>query len=135
MKNLIYGGVIVGCLVVAGVVVFATRGGGPGGIEDLSNETKVWVTCAACDASYEMGEKQFYEQLRQKSAELANPMATARLTCQQCGKDAVVKAVKCEKCGEVFPEGIVPNDFDDRCPKCKHSATEAKRKANLANQN
>jgi predicted Zn-ribbon and HTH transcriptional regulator len=133
MKNLIYGGVIVACLVIAGVVILATRSGGSGGIDSLSNETKTWVTCAACNASYEMGEKEFYEQLRQKSAELANPMAKARLTCQKCGKDAVVKAVKCEKCGEIFPEGIVPNDFDDRCPKCKFSATEAKRKANRAN--
>lgn len=134
MRNLIYGGIIVVCLVVAGVVVFATRSSGSGGTDSLSNETKTWVTCAACNASYEMGEKAYYEQLKQKSVELANPMATARLTCQECGKDAVVKAVKCAKCGEVFPEGIVRNDFGDRCPKCKFSATEANRKANLANQ-
>ena len=135
MKNLIYGGVIVVSLVVAGVVILATRSSGSGGVDSIPDEAQTWVVCAACDASYEMQEKEFYTQLREKSAQLANPMAKPRLTCQKCSKDAVIKAVKCPKCGEVFPEGVVPNDFGDRCPKCKFSATEAKRKANLANQN
>jgi predicted Zn-ribbon and HTH transcriptional regulator len=134
MKNLIYGGIIALCLIIAAVVVFTTRSGGSSGVDSLSDETRTWVICAACGASYEMGEKEFYTQVREKTAELANPMVQARLTCQKCGKDMVVKAVKCPKCGEVFPEGIVLNDFDDRCPKCKFSATEEKRKANRANQ-
>jgi len=132
MKNLIYGGIIALCLIVAVVVVVATRSGGPGGVESLSDDTQVWVLCTACNASYQMGEKQYYTQLQEKTAQLANPMARALLTCQKCGKDKVVKAIKCGKCGEVFPEGIVPNDFDDRCPKCKFSATEEKRKASKA---
>ncbi len=132
MKNMVYGGIIVLCLVVSGIVILVTRSGGSGGIESLSDETQVWVICAACRASYEMGEKEFYTQLRQKSAELANPMARTYLTCRECSRDRVVKAVKCGKCGEVFPEGIVPNDLPDRCPKCKVSATEEKRKASRA---
>ncbi len=35
---------------------------------------------------------------------------------------------------EVFFANSVPNDFDDRCPKCKSSATDAKRKARLSQQ-
>ncbi len=132
MKNLIYGGIIALCLIVAAVVVFATRSSGPGGIDSLSDTAQVWVVCTACNASYQMGEKEFYTQLRDRTAQLANPMARALLTCQKCGKDRVVKAVKCDKCGEIFPEGIVSNDFDDRCPKCKFSATEEKRKASKA---
>ena len=132
MKNLIYGGIIALCLIVAAVVVFATRSSDPSGIDSLSDTAQVWVVCTACNASYQMGEKGFYTQLRDRTAQLANPMARAFLTCQKCGKDRVVKAVKCDKCGEIFPEGIVPNDFDDRCPKCKFSATEEKRKASKA---
>lgn len=132
MKNLIYGGIIALCLIVAAIVVFATRSSGPGGIDSLSDTAQVWVVCTACNASYQMGEKQYFTQLQERTAQLANPMARALLTCQKCSKDRVVKAVKCDKCGEVFPEGIVPNDFDDRCPKCKFSATEEKRKANKA---
>ncbi len=134
MKNLIYGGIIVLCLVIAGIVILVTRSGGSSGVESLSDDNQLWVMCAACRASYEMGEKEFYTQLRQKSVELANPMARAFLTCQKCGKDRVVKAVKCEKCSEVFPEGAVPNDFSDRCPKCKFSPTEETRKARQAAQ-
>ncbi|HPY52238.1 MAG TPA: hypothetical protein PLO68_20400, partial [Sedimentisphaerales bacterium] len=124
MKNLIYGGIIALCLIVAAVVVFATRSSGPGGIDSLSDDTQVWVLCTACNASYQMGEKEFYTQLTDRTAQLANPMARALLTCQKCGKDRVVKAVKCDKCGEVFHEGIVPNDFDDRFSKYKFAATE-----------
>lgn len=132
MKNLVYGGIIVLCLVISGIVILVTRSGGSGGIDSLSDETQVWVICAACKASYEMGEKDFYTQLKQKSVEIANPMVRAYLTCQKCGRDRVVKAVKCGKCGEVFPEGIVPNDLPDRCPNCKFSATEETRKARRA---
>ncbi len=134
MKNLIYGGIIVLCLVISGIVILVTRSGGSGGIDELSDDAQTWVFCVGCKASYEMGEKEFYTQLKQKSVELANPMARAYLTCQKCGKDRVVKAIKCGKCGEVFPEGVVPNDFADRCPKCKFSATEEKRKARQAQQ-
>ncbi len=130
MKNAIYGGIILVCLIVAGIVVFATRSGGSGGIGSLSNDTQIWVKCRACNASYQMGKKDFYEQLRKKSAEIANPMIQARLTCEKCGKDAIMEAIKCDQCGEVFFKGAVPNDFPDRCPNCKYSATEAKRNAN-----
>jgi phage FluMu protein Com len=51
------------------------------------------------------------------------------LTCQKCGQDAVRKAFKCEKCGEVFFVNSVQGDLEDRCPKCKYSAIEAKREA------
>ncbi|HPC93444.1 MAG TPA: hypothetical protein PLU87_00765 [Sedimentisphaerales bacterium] len=132
MKNLIYGGIIALCLIIAVVVVVVTRSSGPGGVESLSDDTQVWVLCTACNASYQMGEKTYYTQLQERTTQMANPMARVLLTCQKCGKDRVVKAVKCAKCGEVFPEGIVPNDFPDRCPKCKFSATEEKRKARKA---
>jgi hypothetical protein len=55
--------------------------------------------------------------------------------------------VKCAKCGQSYEmsekqyfkeleeiANSVPGDFEDRCPKCKHSATEAKRKARLGQQ-
>ena len=62
----------------------------------------------------------------------ANPMGPApALTCEKCGQPSVYKAEKCQNpaCGNVFRSGSVPNDFQDRCPKCKQSATEEIRKA------
>jgi hypothetical protein len=128
MKNVIYAAIIGVCVVVAGIVFVATRSGdsSPG----LTDETQIWVKCARCGATYQMGEKSYYDELHEKAT--ANPtamMITPPLTCEKCGKDGIRKAVKCESCGEVFFEGAVPNDFSDRCPKCKHSATEAKREA------
>jgi len=132
MKNAIYAAVIVVCILVAVLVFVKTRGGGAGGTASIDETEQIWVKCRQCNASYQMGKKKFYEELEEKAK--ANPtpmMMTPLLTCQKCGKDGIMKAHKCEKCGEVFFENSVPNDFADRCPKCKHSETEAIRKARL----
>jgi len=124
-KNVIYAGIIVVCLVVAGVVFMGTRGDEAGGLTD---EKMIWVKCARCGASYQMGEKSYYDALQEKTKANPTPMPVAPpLTCEKCGQDGIREAVKCEKCGEVFFKGAVPNDFSDRCPKCNHSHTEAVR--------
>jgi phage FluMu protein Com len=134
MKNVIYAVVIGVSIVGAGVVFMARRGGGSG-IEKIPDTQMIWVKCAKCNQSYEMGEKQYYKESQEKAAASATPMMiTPLLTCQKCAKDGIMRAYKCEKCGEVFRAGSVPADFEDRCPKCKHSATEASRKARLGQQ-
>jgi len=132
MKNTIYAVVIAVCILVAVLVFVKTRGGGAGGTASIDETEQIWVKCRQCKQSYEMGKKRYYEELEEKAR--ANPtpmMMTPLLTCEKCGKDGIMKAHKCEKCGEVFFENSVPNDFADRCPECKHSETEAIRKARL----
>jgi len=134
MKNLIYVGIIAVCLLVAGIIIFS-RGSGGSGLDDLSDDEQVQVLCMECKASYEMGKKEYYKQLQEKAQTAANPLAARYLDCEKCGKDAIVKAVKCEKCGHIFRENSVPNDIADRCPKCKFSkieAVRAERKKNMA---
>lgn len=132
MKNTIYGAVIAACIVVAVVVFVVTHGKGGKGLDSLSDADQIWVKCGKCNQSYQMGQKQYYKELEEKARANPSPMPIPHpLTCQKCNQDGVRKAFKCEKCGEVSFEGSVPMDFSDRCPKCKHSATEAKRKAVL----
>jgi DNA-directed RNA polymerase subunit M/transcription elongation factor TFIIS len=132
MKNTIYAVVIVACIVVAATVFVTTRSKKSGGVESLSDTQQVWVKCMKCGQSYQMSMKQYYKELEEKMKANPSPMPIAHpLTCQKCGQDAVRKAFKCPNCGEVSFEGSVPGDFPDRCPKCKHSATEDSRKANL----
>lgn len=129
MKNTVYLVVIVICLIGAGVV-FLTRGSkGSGGPSDSS---MIWVKCVKCNQSYEMSEKQYLNEVDKKRASLnLSPIAIVLLTCQKCNQDGIRKAYKCQNpsCGEVFFPASVPNDLADRCPKCKHSALEDKRKA------
>ena len=135
MKNVIYGVVIAACIIVALVVFMLTRSGGGGGIDSISDTEKVWVKCRSCNQAYEMGAKQYYEALRDKStANTTAMMLTPPLTCEKCGKNALFIAEKCPVCGEVFFTGSIPNDYPDRCPKCKHSKTEDSRKARLGQQ-
>lgn len=133
MKNLIYAGVIGVCILVAAVVFMKTRSGGSS--TEISATEMTWVKCLKCGEGYEMSLKDYYDQVAEKSRANPSPLpVTLPLTCQKCSKDGIVKAFKCEKCQEIFRANSVPNDFEDRCPKCKHSATEAKREANKARQ-
>jgi len=51
------------------------------------------------------------------------------MECTQCGKTTAFRAVKCEKCGNVFLYGAQGLDYADRCPKCRYSKKEQDRKA------
>ncbi len=135
MKNTIYA-VVIGVCIVGAIVVFVTRRNkGGAGIDGIADSKMIWVKCVKCNQGYEMGEKQFYREQEEKARANPSPIPVAMpLKCQKCGQDAIRKAFKCEKCGEVSFENSVPADFADRCPKCKHSATEASRKARLGQQ-
>jgi len=127
--------IIIVCFALAGVIFFATRPEGSGGINTIKRgEELYWVKCnnPKCKAEYQMDKKDYYEQIEEKMR--ANPMAmvTPPLTCKECGEQSVLRAVKCEKCGHVFFYGADPTDFADRCPKCGHSKTKADREARLA---
>jgi predicted Zn-ribbon and HTH transcriptional regulator len=135
MKNTIYAIIIAACVLVAVLVFVKTRSGGSGGIDSISATEMVWMKCRACNASYEMPRKQYYKEITEKAAASATAMMlTPPLTCQKCGKNAAFLAEKCPNCGEIFFSGSIPNDFPDRCPKCKHSAVEDSRKARQAGQ-
>jgi hypothetical protein len=128
-------GVIVVCLVVAGLITFARRGGGGGSINSIPEGDMTWVKCnnPDCKAEYQMSKREFYKQQKERF----NPMARTAppLVCKECGKDSLYMAIKCQNCGAVFIEGISgQNDFSDRCPVCKHSATEDSRKSRLSGQ-
>jgi len=128
-------GVIVVCIIVAGLITLAKRGGGSGGIDSIPDDKMTWVKCSnpSCNAEYEMSEKQFHKEMQERF----NPMARSAppLTCEKCGKDSLFQAVKCANpsCGTVFIKGIAgPGDHQDRCPKCGHSETEDIRKKRMA---
>lgn len=135
MKNTIYAIVIAVCILGAVVVFVSRRGRSGAGIDSIAASKMTWVKCAKCNQSYEMSEKQYYKELEEMARAHPSPMPVALpLKCQKCGQDAVRKAFKCEKCGEVSFLNSVPADHEDRCPKCKHSAIEASRKARLGQQ-
>jgi hypothetical protein len=75
MKNMIYIGVIVACLVVAGAVFFL-RGGSGSGPGAISDEELTWVTCLRCGANYEMSLKRFYEEQEEKAKASPTPLPT-----------------------------------------------------------
>lgn len=131
-KKTVMIGVIIACLVVAGVITFSRRSGGGGDLSSISDEEMTWVKCnnPACKAEYQTGLKAYYQYIQEN----VNPVAqtTAPLVCEKCGEHSVYRAEKCPNCEIVFLRNSVPGDHFDRCPKCKYSETEESRKRRLA---
>lgn len=129
-------GVIVVCLALAGFITYTRHSGGGRGYNSIPEGKMTWVKCnnPQCKAEYQISEREYYKAIDER----LNPMVMTAppLVCKECGKDSVFKAVKCQNpdCGIVFFPGAVPNDFQDRCPKCGQSADEEKRKRRLSGQ-
>jgi hypothetical protein len=136
MKNTVYAIVIVVCFVAASVIAYKyifTSGGGDT-IDSISEEEMIWAKCnnPACKAEYQTSKKGYFKYV-EKHADPMSPSAPA-LVCEKCSEQSVFRAEKCMNpdCGIVFLRGVVPNDFADRCPECKQSATEESRKRRKA---
>jgi hypothetical protein len=126
--------VIVVCLGVAGLIFYTTGSGGGGGLDSIPEDEMTWVKCnnPACKAEYEMGRRAYYQAVQERVDPRA--MTTPPLICDKCKEPSVFDAEKCANpaCGIVFLKHSVPNDWEDRCPECKQSAEEEKRKARRA---
>jgi hypothetical protein len=132
-------GVIVVCFIVAGLFTYARRGSGGGGINSIPEDKMTWVKCSnpSCKAEYEMGERAYYNAVKERVDPMARAMSMPPLTCEKCGKDSLFRAFKCanQSCGAVFIRGISgQNDHQDRCPECGQSETEEIRKRRLSGQ-
>lgn len=127
-------GIIVVCLVAAGLITYASFFGGSGGISSIPADETYWVKCANrdCQAEYQMSKRDYHQQVKERFKPLEP--STPLLVCKECGKDSILLAEKCQNpaCGIVFTRGRIPGDMPDRCPKCKQSAVEESRKARLA---
>ncbi len=113
-------GVILGCLVLAAVITFATNkrsgGGKTGGT--------ILIKCRSCNAVYELKAKDYREQI--------SASTSARINCNECGKKTAVAVMKCEKCGNLFRRGAAGEGkgvFSDQCPECNYSKIGERRKA------
>jgi len=129
-------GIIVVCLLLAGLITYIVHSKGAGGSADIPSDKMMWVKCnnKTCNAEYQISEREYYQYLR----EHANPFGASDppLVCNKCKQESIYAAEKCQnpQCGIVFFRGSVRGDLPDRCPKCKQSATEESRKKALSGQ-
>jgi predicted RNA-binding Zn-ribbon protein involved in translation (DUF1610 family) len=126
MKNAVYAIIIVVCLTVTGIVLRAAHSD-----HGIPNSLQTWVKCLNCGDTHQMSLKSFWKQQRARRSS-GNGPPSPFLTCAKCGKDAVVEAFKCPKCGEISRRGSAgPTGYDDRCPKCGFSQLEADARAKV----
>ena len=116
--------VIVVCLVVAFMVTVKRKGGGEG--VKFFEGKPMWIKCKDCGATWQMDTAVYYRWIEEniQGGSVAPPME-----CEQCGATAAYRAEECPKCGEVFIYDVQSGDFPDRCPKCKYSTMEERRKS------
>ena len=126
-KKSIMIGIIIVCLILAGVIFSKYLRPGGSGI-DIKRGQMIWLKCRECRAEYQIDNKDFLEYVR----EHIDPMQMAQpaLVCEECGEESAYRAEKCEKCEKVFFYGAVRNDYPDRCPdrECSFSKMEEIRK-------
>jgi len=101
-----------------------------GGIPEHFASQSVWLKCRnpACQAEYQFNKRQYYQLMEKHRVEHPASLQVPALVCQKCGEQSAYQAAKCPMCGLVFEKGWKRADFEDRCPKCGHSAIEAARK-------
>lgn len=113
--------VVAAILVLAGVIFFVTGSDDEDGIESIPADEIMTLMCRneRCGHVYEMEKRAYYELIE----EVRNPQSFGwpRIECPKCSRKTIDRAVKCEKCGNVFFMYSVPNDFPDKCPKCGFS--------------
>ena len=95
-----------------------------GGEFDPTKE--VAFKCKACGAIVmkTLGDLQTMEETQQ----MGPMMGPMKLDCPYCGEQELTQAVQCPQCEEVFIFEMDPmqmTEFDDRCPKCGVSYSEA----------
>ena len=125
-------GAVATALVAAGVIFYINSSGGGGGVGDTAQfkGELIWVKCANpdCGAEYQMDKKEYYDYMQAHANEMAMARGGSAIPCKECEEKSLLRAVKCESCGNVFFRGEAERDFADRCPGCGYSATEERRK-------
>jgi hypothetical protein len=119
--------IIIVCLVLASVIIYRScTSEPPGSVSSVPRDMITWMVCRnqACGHEYTMNMRE-YLQYQAENIKTAFRIAVP-MTCEKCGEESAVQAVKCGKCGDVFEEGegSEGGDFSDRCPKCGHSKRE-----------
>jgi len=127
-KKLIKTVIIIACLGLAGAIVYLSRTE-RSGLDSVPRGQMIWVKCSNpdCGTEYEIDEKDYWEYIEQHR----NPMAMSvpPLTCKECQKKSIYRAVKCEKCGQIFFHGTNQTSFADTCPKCGFSKMAEQRRS------
>ena len=121
-------GIMVVCLVLAGVITAVTWKGGTGGTGPTGPLTLMCIN-EDCGAVFELTRKELSEEMRQNPAmhPAMRTMGPPVVTCLECGQQTAFMARTCPQCEAVFISVPTPDGYQDRCPECGFSATEDRR--------
>jgi hypothetical protein len=121
-KKILMTVIIMACIALAVIITIATQSGGSG-IDSVDKSAMIWLKCRnpKCENTWQMNKREYYEYAEKHRKGMQVPP----IPCPKCGEDTGYWAEKCEKCGNIFERGSVPNEIVDKCPKCGFSKLES----------
>ncbi|HEG43738.1 MAG TPA: hypothetical protein ENH94_06800 [Phycisphaerales bacterium] len=128
-KQKIMIGLIVGCMVLAGIITVVTNLGKGGG-RGKRPTGPVTMLCInnKCNADFELSQEELAEQMNQMGDNDFMMMQTPKFVCSECNNRSAYRAMICGECDTMFIP-MQNNDFRDRCPDCGYSKTEERKNA------
>jgi predicted RNA-binding Zn-ribbon protein involved in translation (DUF1610 family) len=114
--------VAVVCLVLA-AVIFARYFAGGNPLHGSSSDERP-MKCTECKYAYVITSGEYTKQVDELIAagKGSSGPANPPVICPKCGKQAAQRAIKCEKCGNIYLMGETGDkSLPDKCPKCSYS--------------
>ncbi len=116
--------VIIALALAAGITASLLISDNKLGPDSLKPGVMFWMECKKCDHEWQIDRKEYYSFIEQDPLNMSTP----GMQCPACKKEAGYLAHKCPNCDNMFfDRACGPADYEDRCPECRYSETEAAR--------
>jgi len=118
-------GAAVGCLLVAGVILYFTTFNdmvGSGGSEKMV----MLCTNPKCEKAFKIPYEEYAKIWQLQGGNPMTMMSPKPIKCKFCNQITALTATECPKCKNVFIEPMEQRsiEYPDRCPECKFSQME-----------
>lgn len=119
--------IIIACLALAVVITYLSRAKAPEGLEVIKPGVMYQMKCTSpeCGHLYEIDRKDYFAFIKDNAQMSA---VVPPMQCPACKEKSAIRAFTCPECDKLFLVNQARSQaYEDKCPYCGFSATEAER--------